>query len=407
VYYNLCTFEKTKYNKYRVYCAPDVFNKTITIHVKLVNGQADDKYFCDVIKSGLNYVCKYYYTKTNEMSTDYINGIYQKAVSNIDNDNWKIKIFARALYVSFDFIQDGFICNIAGQMDQCEMYKNRWDWDVTEYAYRFSECDYYRDMVYALNLMADYDESLFGLSKNDYKNRILKQSIKYVDKITVLCKENDSKRILIWGTPSFVLYNRHYANEMKNLVLHAMLYLGNKSDDKKISKEKACFLIWLADRLMMRKYGKRLAELTYIVREDSCVPIYMYIETMIFNDEPVLIDCYQKEKEYISDTDEPFNNSVKFLMVNYGDELEAISDYDDTVLTDDIKESLDKVYEYFNDFTIDELSAYIQTMPEWKDGRYLDVNSFFLGNDEFFDECEDALMSMYEKYSNDTDDVDY
>jgi len=409
VYYNLCTFEKTKYNKYRTYCSPDIFNKTIDIHVKLNNGQADNEYFLDVIKSGIENICKFYNTRNNEMTTDYYNGIYQKAVANLENDNWKVKIFARALYSSFDFIQDAFICNITGKLSPLDDFA--WHGGIIHRVYSFPECMYYQDMVYALNLLDDYNTDIFGLTKNDFADRIMKQSIKYANKIATLCNKSDKERDVYskyhFYPPFLHSYENRYITEIKKTIMNVLLYFGNKSDNKIIDKEKACFLIWLSDRLMTRRYGKRLAESLYTIDENKYMPVLLYVYNMIFNDQPVLIDCYRKEKEYISDTDEPFDNSVKFLMVNHGDSLEVIADYDNTVITDDIKDMLDKVYDYFVDIPNDELESYIQAMPEWNDGRHLNVNSFFLGKDEFFNEDEQTLMDSYEKYINEIESFEY
>jgi uncharacterized phage-associated protein len=121
-------------------------------------------------------------------------------------------------------------------------------------------------------------------------------------------------------------------------------------NNSNINKMKAIKLIWLADRIHLREYGRLISGDTYYALPNGPVPS---ATRDILENSAFLDDCASEyAKSYINIIDK----------YNYC----SIADVNFKVFSDTDKEALNKVFETFGEKDHFELSSFSHLFPEWK-----------------------------------------
>lgn len=136
-------------------------------------------------------------------------------------------------------------------------------------------------------------------------------------------------------------------------------YFATKEGGK-INKMKAIKLIWLSDRLHIRKYGKPITFDKYVAMKNGPVPSSIRDFTQ---------DC----SPFLEDVEIQYRDAFITPISKY--DLETTNEPELKVLAKTNVKVMDEVYQVFGDKTHFELSDLSHNFPEWhKYKSYFDVN---------------------------------
>lgn len=133
-------------------------------------------------------------------------------------------------------------------------------------------------------------------------------------------------------------------------VTQALNWLAKKEGGQ-INKMKAIKLVWMADRLHLREFGRPITNDEYIAMKFGPVGSV----TRNITDEAV---------SYL--TDEQLGYSQKYLRKVTPNDFESINDFESSVFSESEIETLEKVYKNFGAFNQFELFKLTHEFPEWK-----------------------------------------
>lgn len=174
-------------------------------------------------------------------------------------------------------------------------------------------------------------------------------------------------------------------------VTQALNWLAKKEGGK-INKMKAIKLVWMADRLHLRKYGRPITKDDYIAMKFGPVGSI----TRNITDEAV---------PYLSD--EQLGYSKKFIEKISDNFFESINDVDTDVFSESDIESLEQVYNDFGHYNQFELADLTHEFPEWKKFKpELEsgaINQAPMSYNDFFDDPADVSPILKEKFGIETD----
>lgn len=132
-------------------------------------------------------------------------------------------------------------------------------------------------------------------------------------------------------------------------IIQALTYFASQQEDHELDNMKAYKLLWLADRLHLRKYGRFISNDTYYAMPFGPVP----------SDTKHLLE--NKTTQLLNDKDYQ-NRYIQAL----GKKYKAIHEPDLRVFSVSDRESLDMVLTLFNGMSATQLSDLSHTFPEWK-----------------------------------------
>lgn len=124
-----------------------------------------------------------------------------------------------------------------------------------------------------------------------------------------------------------------------------------KKEGGQINKMKAIKLVWMADRLHLRKYGRPITKDDYIAMKFGPVG-------------SVTRNITDEATPYLSD--EQLGYSQKFIKKTADNFFTSVNDVDVAVFSESDLESLEKVYGDFGKFDQFELAKLTHEFPEWK-----------------------------------------
>lgn len=182
-------------------------------------------------------------------------------------------------------------------------------------------------------------------------------------------------------------------------VSQALGFLLSLDDNHKMERVKLIKLLWVADRLHLRRYGRTVTETDYFAMVHGPVCSLALDIARMDEDGIVLSDSDKMYLEEYFTADEKNTSMQKSV----GDEYLSESD----------KEALKEAWEMFKDTETFELSDEIShRYPEWsKFSRYfednrgrksIDLEDFFRNpeDDQYFKEDEDRLSAAHEIYKD-------
>jgi len=175
----------------------------------------------------------------------------------------------------------------------------------------------------------------------------------------------------------------------------ALSYISSKDNVNILNTEKAVCLLFLADRLSMRLYNQSITNLSYLImvtdktenkNEDNTeYSIQTKVSEIMWNFRPNSVEEEYMDK-YIKRSDTG---------------IESI-DYDNTILTTNQLECINKVYEFFNNASNELLLSYVMSLIEdfIKELAIIFLPEDFLEgkNDTFFNQTEEELVELRTKY---------
>lgn len=131
-------------------------------------------------------------------------------------------------------------------------------------------------------------------------------------------------------------------------IIHSLLFFANKANSKTISAMKAYKLIWLADRLHLRKFGRTITGDKYYAMPKGMVPTDA---KHIVEKESTVLNSVIDSSDYI----ETLNNSTYKAKVDFNPYFFSKTDLD----------ALETVYNVFGHLSARQLSALSHKYPEW------------------------------------------
>lgn len=130
--------------------------------------------------------------------------------------------------------------------------------------------------------------------------------------------------------------------------IQAINYFVRKFPDVRLNKMKALKLLWAADRFHLRKYGRPIAEDTYVAMKYGPVP-----------------SATRDILENNSYLQTEVNYSGKYLVTD-GYDLRSVSDPDLSVFSETDKEALDFAFANFGNLDIWPFCELTHDYPEWE-----------------------------------------
>lgn len=180
-------------------------------------------------------------------------------------------------------------------------------------------------------------------------------------------------------------------------IIQALTYFANYQEDKTIDNMKAYKLLWLADRLQLRRCGRTISGDTYYAMPFGPVP----------SDAKNILE---NQPTHLS-----HNSGYMYSFIETkGKKYKALREPDIKYFSISDRETLDKVLDSYNKMTTMELSKLSHKYPEWlayedkiknegQNSSYpIDVNLFFesckADKMNFFDDDPEALLLAKELY---------
>lgn len=176
-------------------------------------------------------------------------------------------------------------------------------------------------------------------------------------------------------------------------IIHSLLFFANKANSKTISSLKAYKLIWLADRLHLRKFGRTITGDKYYAMPKGMVPTDA---KHIVDNESTILNTTLDSSGCI----ETLNNSTYKAKVDFNPYYFSKTDI----------EALEAVYKVFGHLSARQLSALSHKYPEWlaykedienenlQSSYPVDMNLFFVNRaneiyDIFYQNNEDLKIA--------------
>lgn len=149
--------------------ASDTIKHTMSLNLLRVNGQPYQDYFDNSIYHELLHVFQYEQSKRNALSDPVMKSRYE-TIRNIFNDTTldeTYRVFANALYASFDFEQDAMVHGLYGEMISMTDGVN-WKGVLL----RAKDYEYVYDISWCLDNLELFDSKRFGMTKEAFKHLI-------------------------------------------------------------------------------------------------------------------------------------------------------------------------------------------------------------------------------------------
>lgn len=166
-------------------------------------------------------------------------------------------------------------------------------------------------------------------------------------------------------------------------IIYSLIYFASQFPDNTINAMKAYKLIWLADRLHLRKYGRTITGDTYFALPKGIVPTEAkhIIDGKLNNNESLDIN------DYIKTLDKG----------NY----RAIKDFDAVYFSKTDLNTLKDVFDAFGNISPQKLSKLSHQYPEWKEYEEKILNpemqnSYKIDMDLMFENSED-LSKLFDQ----------
>lgn len=169
-------------------------------------------------------------------------------------------------------------------------------------------------------------------------------------------------------------------------VTQALNWLAQQEGGQ-INKMKAIKLVWMADRLHLRKYGRAITQDDYVAMRFG--PVGSFTRNITDEATPYL-------------SDEQLGYSTRFIKKISDNFFESVNDVDASVFSQSDIESLERVYQDFGKFDQFELADLAHEFPEWKkfeeglkSGR---INQAPMEYVDFFNNPSEASPTLNDKF---------